>query len=58
MAGKLFCLLNPSVAVSCIDVRNTTRSGEVRFTGCQTTDYQEEFLATDLEESGISEDHE
>jgi hypothetical protein len=27
--------------------------GEVIFTGSQTVGYQEEFLATDLEESGI-----
>jgi hypothetical protein len=34
-------------------LRNTRRSGQVTFTGCQTTDYEQEVLNTDLEESGI-----
>jgi hypothetical protein len=33
---------------------NTKRSGEVMFTGFQTTDYQQEFsTTTDIEENGI-----
>lgn len=27
------------------------------FTGCQSLDNEEQFVSTDLEESGISEDH-
>jgi hypothetical protein len=39
------------------DIRNT-KSGEVKFSGCQTTDYQEQFSTKDLGESGIHENHE
>jgi hypothetical protein len=35
------------------DIKNTKRSEEVMFTGCQTIDYQVEFVTTDLKESGI-----
>jgi hypothetical protein len=38
--------------------RNTRSSGEVMFIGYQTADYREEFSTAELEESGISEDHE
>jgi hypothetical protein len=38
-------------------LRNT-RSGELMITGCQIMEYQDDFSATDFEESGIWEDHE